>query len=404
MNAFRKLQSILCTRPCLTPVDFEKEFILTVDGASSIGFGAILSQIGNDGEEHPCCYASKSLSPRETNQAATVTEANALLWACRTFKPYLVGRHFVIRTDHRPLTTLNRMQGQTLERIQCELDSFRPFTLQYLPGKNMPADCLSRRPVESAPISADNISPSFLLTWEQLYHVQRLDPEAKALACFLKFNSFPISVSLRRFVRLWGPRASLRRGVVVIRVANSRRDYDQAKFRPFVPRTMRPQLLHLSHDNPMAGHYSTVKTWHRVAETWFWPNMMQDIKSYCSNCHTCAIVNKPTHLKPVPLEQMAKPLKFGSIIHLDILGPLPLTPTGKRYALVITDSYSRWTEIFALPNKTTEEVATTLLNGWFLKHSIPSRVTSDLGSENTSKLMTELKMKMQYVFILHFHL
>jgi hypothetical protein len=65
-KAFEQLQSKLSSRPCLTPVDFDREFILTVD-SSSIGVGAILSQFNNKGIEHPCAYASRGLTQAETS-------------------------------------------------------------------------------------------------------------------------------------------------------------------------------------------------------------------------------------------------------------------------------------------------------------------------------------------------
>ena len=52
-ESFRVLKQKLCERPCLAPVDFNREFIVTTD-ASGVGLGCILSQVGEDGLEHPC--------------------------------------------------------------------------------------------------------------------------------------------------------------------------------------------------------------------------------------------------------------------------------------------------------------------------------------------------------------
>ena len=67
-----------------------------------------------------------------------------MLWGCRHFKAYLLGQHFTLRTDHKPLTALNKTQGATLERLLAELEEFLPFTVEYLNGDQMPADGLSR--------------------------------------------------------------------------------------------------------------------------------------------------------------------------------------------------------------------------------------------------------------------
>ena len=36
----------------------------------------------------------------------------------------------------------------------------------------------------------------------------------------------------------------------------------------------------------------------------------------------------------------------------DILGPLPVTPCGNKYILVVTDYFSKWVEIFPVPDQT----------------------------------------------------
>ncbi len=46
------------------PVNFKCPFILTTD-ASNVGLGAVLSQVGPDGCEHPCAYASRTLKEPE---------------------------------------------------------------------------------------------------------------------------------------------------------------------------------------------------------------------------------------------------------------------------------------------------------------------------------------------------
>ena len=133
----------MCRRPCLAPVDFKKIFYVTVD-SSKTGVGAILSQFDEQGVERPCAYASKTFGPKEENYAPTRLEASGMLWACRHFKPYLVGKEFVIRTDHKPLVSLNRIDGQVMERVRAEMEEFLPYRLEYLQGSKMPADGLSR--------------------------------------------------------------------------------------------------------------------------------------------------------------------------------------------------------------------------------------------------------------------
>ena len=39
-------------------------------------------------------------------------------------------------------------------------------------------------------------------------------------------------------------------------------------------------------------------------------------------------------------------------VAVDILGPLPVTERGNRYILVLTDCFTKWTEVYAIPDHT----------------------------------------------------
>ena len=100
-QSFFKLKEALISKPCLTAVDFSKEFIVTCD-ASETHFGSCLSQKGLDNIERPCAYASKLLSEKESKQSPGMRERAALIFSLQHWRPYLVGREFLLRTDHKP--------------------------------------------------------------------------------------------------------------------------------------------------------------------------------------------------------------------------------------------------------------------------------------------------------------
>jgi len=53
-------------------------------------------------------YSSRVLSKAETNYDVTRRELLAVVFGLKTYKQYLLGRHFVIRTDHSALQSLRR--------------------------------------------------------------------------------------------------------------------------------------------------------------------------------------------------------------------------------------------------------------------------------------------------------
>ena len=143
--AFMALKELLVSAPVLQIVDPNNT--LQTD-ASGRGLGAVLSQIGADGEEHPIAYASRKLLPREENYAVIEKECLAIVWALQVFHTYLFGATFEVQTDHQPLSWLHRMKANNAQLTRWAL-FLQPycFRLTYRKGAmNGNADALSRTP------------------------------------------------------------------------------------------------------------------------------------------------------------------------------------------------------------------------------------------------------------------
>ena len=145
--AFQQLKESLLQAPILGyPREDGGQFILDTD-ASDVGIGGVLSQLQND-EEVVISYGSRTLSPAERNYCVTRRELLAIVYHVRMYKSYLLGRHFLIRTDHSSLKYLHRFkepEGQLARWIDF-LQPFQ-FEIQFRPGiKHGNADALSRRP------------------------------------------------------------------------------------------------------------------------------------------------------------------------------------------------------------------------------------------------------------------
>uniref|UniRef100_A0A1X7TVH1 Reverse transcriptase domain-containing protein n=1 Tax=Amphimedon queenslandica TaxID=400682 RepID=A0A1X7TVH1_AMPQE len=147
-QAFTKLKKLLCEAPVLRSPNLNKEMILQTD-ASNRGVGAVLSQIDNDGVEHPLVYVSRKLLPREERFSIVEKECLAVVWAIQTLAVYLYGKEFLLQTDHHALYWLDRVKSRNarLTRWSLYLQEWR-FRIQYKRGKdNGNADGLSRGPL-----------------------------------------------------------------------------------------------------------------------------------------------------------------------------------------------------------------------------------------------------------------
>ena len=86
--------------------DPQRDFILETDG-SRTAIGAVLKQKFDDtGLEHLVGFFSRALSGPERNYAAYELELYAVVRAVEHFRMFLVGREFLLRTDHAALRNL----------------------------------------------------------------------------------------------------------------------------------------------------------------------------------------------------------------------------------------------------------------------------------------------------------
>ena len=101
-KSFEKLKTLITRAPTLVEYRTGAETRLTTD-ASPVGLGCVLEQKAHDGSFRPVCYASRSLTKVERRYAQFEREALGVVWGVERFRLYLLGTHFEIRTDHKPL-------------------------------------------------------------------------------------------------------------------------------------------------------------------------------------------------------------------------------------------------------------------------------------------------------------
>jgi hypothetical protein len=144
-EAFEELRRRLVTSSILIAPDHNKPFQLT--DASTVAIGAVLEQ-EKDGEIRPIAYFSRKLLPRERAYPITELEALAIVDAIEHFALYLLTSKFVVVTDHRALTYLNKMNNRSI-RLTRWSHTLQPYdcTFKYCQGRdNQVADYLSRAP------------------------------------------------------------------------------------------------------------------------------------------------------------------------------------------------------------------------------------------------------------------
>ena len=156
-----------------------------------------------------------------------------------------------------------------------------------------------------------------------------------------------------------------------------------------VPRSLRSEVFQMGHDTALAGHLGQKKTRERILRGFYWHGLREDVNCWVMQCDTCGQLKPPTHppgkvigAMPVggPLDRLAT----------DVLGPLPETKQGNRYILVVTDHFTKWVEIFAIPDQTAATCADRILNDVIARFGCPYDMHSDQGRNYESHIFQEL--------------
>ena len=143
-NAFEEIKSILVEAPIMEKPYWNRVFEIMCD-ASDFAMGAVL---GHKDEKvfKAIYYASKTFNEAQENYSTTEKEMLAIVFACEKFRPYILGSHVVIHTDHATIKFLIAKKEVKPRMIKWVL-LLQEFDLEIKDKKgydNVIADHLSR--------------------------------------------------------------------------------------------------------------------------------------------------------------------------------------------------------------------------------------------------------------------
>ena len=144
-HAFESLKHALLNAPLLRLADVNRPFRVVTD-ASHFALGCVLLQELEEDAWHPVAYASRKLSAAEQNYTATERETLAIVFALKTWRIHLY-QHFVVITDNMAVVYLKTKPSITKREARwVEFLADYDYTVRHRPGRENPADPLSRRP------------------------------------------------------------------------------------------------------------------------------------------------------------------------------------------------------------------------------------------------------------------
>ncbi|XP_049382777.1 uncharacterized protein LOC125847126 [Solanum stenotomum] len=142
-TALEKLKAAITDELVLALPNFTKSFEIHTD-ASDFAISGVLMQEG-----HPIAFESRKLNDEERSYSAHEREMTmtVVVHCLRTWRHYVLGAHFVVKTDNVATTYFQSQMKLTAKQVcwQDFLAEFN-FTFEYKPGKaNVVADALSRK-------------------------------------------------------------------------------------------------------------------------------------------------------------------------------------------------------------------------------------------------------------------
>ncbi|GBG88429.1 hypothetical protein CBR_g47127 [Chara braunii] len=364
--AFRHLKHALTHYEVLKLSDPDKPFIVTTD-ASKYGIGAVLAQ--QEGPKlRPVEYMSKKMSSQKLAKSTYEKELYAVYKTLTHWRHYLLGRFFILKTDHQTLKWM-RTQSVLSDALKrwIEVIEQYDFDPQYLKGEyNKVADALSRRPDFSGALITefsltDNVTQSLVEAYREDQFmseiIRRLEAKDKKTSAEFELVN----------------------GLLFLEKAGNKR--------LCVPNSESLRSLFLGESHDATGHFGYKKTAANLLQRFWWPTMMRDAQLYVKTCQVCQRDKPRTQaplglLKPLPI-----PERLGESLSMDFIDTLVTSKSGMRQIFVIVDRFSKYARLIAMPETTkTEYVIRLFKENWVRDFGLPKSIVSDRDVRFTSEL------------------
>lgn len=311
-KSFVEVKKLLCSQPVLEIFDNDLPIRIYTD-ASLEGIGAVLKQVQNDGKEKPTAYFSKKLSEPQKRKKAIYLECLAIKEAITYWQHWLIGRKFIVFSDHKPLEGLNikARTDEELGDLTYYLSQYN-FEIQYIPGKdNTEADSLSRNPVLD-PIE----NKEELLKITNLIEIQEIKTDQEENRTLQNAKTKLIEKD----------------GVF----------YKKIRSREKIILTEKLSLKLIKEIHYEWCHIGIKQMMYRICPYYTAKNIIANIRKECKTCEIC-IKNKSRGQEKYGLmSQLGPATKPFEIMSIDTIGGFGGQRSTKRYLHLLIDHFTRY--------------------------------------------------------------
>lgn len=376
-------------------------FLVHTD-ACGTALGYTLEQLSPLGKSRGViAYGSKKLVGSQLNYGIYDREFMAVIEALKVWRYYLMGRHFIIRTDHKSLIYLKNQNIIDSTRVARWLDylSQYDFEIQYIKGKdNSAADALSRYPEihhlkilekqldRTTELMINNINiPQTVSTMvpnlqfkAAITEAYKHDPLYSEIFDILKHKK-TVPISMKHHIKHYKLQNNLLYYTTLLGKPN---------YRVLIPRykDMINKVIAKAHSAKDAGHFGYWKTYLNLSDLFYWKNMVKSVKRYCNTCQVCQRNNTTTQKLQGLFMPLPVPEGRWTDVTMDFVTGLPTTAAQHDMIMVIVDRMSKMAHF--IPTKktlTAEQCAKLFIDFSFKYHGIPKRLVTDKDIRFTTK-------------------
>ncbi len=311
-------------------------------------------------------YFSKKLNNSQKKRKAIYIETLAIREAVRYWQYWLLGRRFVVFSDHKPLEGLS-LKSRPDEELGDMINYLLQFdfVVKYKPGiTNLEADCLSRSPV---------LQPT----------------ECMLEDCVRAVNFIGLSDILTDQKQLPFCTAHVMKNDIIYRKRKN-------KYKIVLTEKFGKELVHRTHEK--YGHVGSKHLFNILCPYYYFRHMRSFINSVSSVCEVCICNKTRTKSSFGFLGHLGPAEAPFHIMSLDTIGGFGGRRSTKRYLHLLVDHFTRYAYISTSKNQTADQFI-CLLTSVQKENNIRILLTDQYGSLTSNEFESYLEsVCIQHIF------
>lgn len=165
------------------------------------------------------------------------------------------------------------------------------------------------------------------------------------------------------------------------------------------------EILNMYHRSILGGHVGAERMKNTIRRFYKWPSMIKDIENYVRSCSICEKNKIGKHTRS-PLQITSTGDRIFDHVFIDFVGRIsPPSEDGSEYIFTATCDLTKY--VIAIPTKdcTALTTAKAFVENIILKFNIPTKLTTDNGTNFTAELFTEVTklLKIKKILTTRYH-